>query len=308
PRSPCRRRHRSGAAAMSDTRTCIVAEDETLLRHALVAELGRAWPALQVVAECEDGASAVEALAEHTPDVAFLDIRMPGLTGLEVAALAAEASPRTKIVFVTAYDQYAIDAFERGAIDYLLKPVKPERLDATVARLQAQDNSQDAASLAALLDKLGALPNAAGPGTKVGLVTGDEQYAIDAFERGAIDYLLKPVKPERLDATVARLQAQDNSQDAASLAALLDKLGALPNAAGAAEPLTWLTASAGRETRLVLVDDVAYFRADHKYTTVVTAEGEALLRTPLRELLPRLDPAHFKQIHRSTIVNLKAIA
>ncbi|MBS0216927.1 MAG: response regulator transcription factor [Proteobacteria bacterium] len=223
---------------MSELRTCIVAEDETLLRHSLVAELQRAWPALRIVAECEDGASAVEALAEHLPDVAFLDIRMPGLNGLEVAALAAEASPRTRIVFVTAYDQYAIDAFERGAIDYLLKPVKPERLDATVARLQVQD----------------ALP------------------------------------------------------DAATLAALLDKLGALPKAAGAIEPLTWITASAGRETKLILVDDVAYFRADHKYTTVVTADGEAVLRSSLRELLPRLDGAHFKQIHRSTIVNLKAIA
>jgi DNA-binding LytR/AlgR family response regulator len=223
---------------MSEPRTCIVAEDEALLRHSLVAELKRAWPALQVVAECEDGASAVEALAEHTPDVAFLDIRMPGLTGLEVAAAAAEASPRTRIVFVTAYDQ----------------------------------------------------------------------YAIDAFERGAIDYLLKPVKPERLDATVARLQAQDAAPDAVALAALLDKLGALPSGAGSAEPLTWLTASAGRETRLILVDEVAYFRADHKYTTVVTADGEALLRTPLRELLARLDPTHFKQIHRSTIVNLRAIA
>jgi DNA-binding LytR/AlgR family response regulator len=224
---------------MSETpRTCIVAEDEALLRHALVAELKRAWPALRIVAECEDGASAVEALAEHQPDIAFLDIRMPGLTGLEVAAAAADASPRTRIVFVTAYDQYAIDAFDRGAIDYLLKPVKPERLDATVARLQAQDS----------------LP------------------------------------------------------DAATLAALLDRLGAMPDLAGAPEPLTWLTASAGRETRLVLVDDVVYFHADQKYTTVVTADGEALLRTPLRELLPRLDPATFKQIHRSTIVNLKAVA
>ena len=224
---------------MSDAiRTCIVAEDEVLLRDALVAELKRAWPALRIVAECEDGASAVEALAEHQPDIAFLDIRMPGLTGLEVANAAADASPRTRIVFVTAYDQYAIDAFERGAIDYLLKPVKPERLDATVARLQAQDT----------------LP------------------------------------------------------DAATLAALLDKLGAMPDPAGSPEPLTWLTASAGRETRLVLVDEVIYFHADQKYTTVVTADGEALLRTPLRELLPRLDPATFKQIHRSTIVNLKAVA
>ena len=218
--------------------TCVVAEDEDLLRAALVADLRRAWPGLQIVAECEDGASALEALAEHTPDVAFLDIRMPGLTGLEVAAAAAQASPRTRIVFVTAYDQ----------------------------------------------------------------------YAVDAFERGAIDYLLKPVEPSRLDATVARLQAREGIADAASLASLLDRLGALPRQADAPEPLTWLTASAGRETRLVLVEDVAYFQADNKYTTVVTAEGEALLRSSLRELLPRLDPNTFKQIHRGTIVNLKAIA
>ena len=218
--------------------TCVVAEDEDVLRAALVADLRRAWPGLQIVAECEDGASALEALAEHTPDVAFLDIRMPGLTGLEVAAAAAQASPRTRIVFVTAYDQ----------------------------------------------------------------------YAVDAFERGAIDYLLKPVEPSRLDATVARLQAREGIADAASLASLLDRLGALPRQADAPEPLTWLTASAGRETRLVLVEDVAYFQADNKYTTVVTAEGEALLRSSLRELLPRLDPNTFKQIHRGTIVNLKAIA
>lgn len=225
-------------ANLSKSWTCVVAEDEALLRQALVAELKRAWPALQVLAECEDGASAVEALAEHQPDVAFLDIRMPGLTGLEVARVATEASPRTQIVFVTAYDQ----------------------------------------------------------------------YAIDAFERGAVDYLLKPVKPERLAATIERVQARDAQPDSAALAALLDKLGAFPKQASAVEPLTWLTASAGRETKLILIDDVAYFRADQKYTTVVTADGEALLRSSLRELLPRLDGNTFKQIHRSTIVNLKAIA
>ncbi len=224
---------------MADPRTCIVAEDEALLRQALIGELARAWPELQIVAECEDGASAVEALTEHQPDVAFLDIRMPGLTGLEVAAAAIEASPRTRIVFVTAYDQYALDAFERGAIDYLLKPVQPARLDATVARLQA---------------------------------------------------------------------AQAAPADAAHLARLLDTLAALPKPAASIEPLTWLTASTGRETALILVDDVIYFRADHKYTTVVTADGEALLRSSLRELLPRLNGNHFKQIHRSTIINLKAIA
>lgn len=219
-------------------RTCIIAEDEDLLRQALVEKLHAAWPELQVLAECEDGASAVDALVEHKPDIAFLDIRMPGLNGLEVAAAAAEISPRTQIVFVTAYDQYAIDAFERGAIDYLLKPIKPERLSATIERLQTRTGNPDAAALAQLL--------------------------------------------ERLDITTRNPDAP--------------------------EPLTWITASAGKETRLILVDDVAYFRADHKYTTVVTAEGEALLRTPIKDLLPVLDPATFKQIHRSTIVNLKAIA
>jgi DNA-binding LytR/AlgR family response regulator len=224
---------------MSDAlRTCVIAEDEALLRQALLDALARAWPQLQVVAACEDGASALEAIAEHQPDVAFLDIRMPGLTGLDVAAAAAQVSARTQVVFVTAYDQYAVDAFERGAIDYLLKPISPERLAATVQRLQARVETPDAQALAALLERLGRnLPRE-----------------------------------------------------------------------GTAEPLTWLTASAGRETRLVLVDDVAYFHADNKYTTVVTADGEALLRTPIRELLGRLDPATFRQIHRSTIVNLKAIA
>lgn len=224
---------------MSETvRTCIVAEDESLLRQALIDQLRVAWPELQVVAECEDGASAVDALAEFTPDIAFLDIRMPGLTGLEVATAAAQASPRTQIVFVTAYDQ----------------------------------------------------------------------YAIDAFERGAIDYLLKPVQPARLAATVQRLQARGGNPDAATLSALIEQLGATSRAHEAREPLTWITASAGKETRLILVDEVAYFRADNKYTTVVTAEGEALLRTPIKELVAVLDPASFKQIHRSTIVNLKAIA
>jgi DNA-binding LytR/AlgR family response regulator len=226
---------------MSDARcTAIIAEDEALLRRELLEQLGRAWPALQVVAECEDGACAVEALAEHRPDVAFLDIRMPGLSGLEVAAAAADTSPHTRIVFVTAYDQYAIDAFERGAVDYLLKPIQPERLAATVQRLQARTGNNEAAMLSALLERLGQAPPRQQPDARA--------------------------------------------------------------------PLTWITASAGRETRLILVDEVAYFRADNKYTTVVTADGEALLRTPIRELLAVLDPNSFKQIHRSTIVNLKAIA
>src|SRR6476646_6061203 len=117
---------------------CVIAEDEILLRDALVQMLGQVWPDLEIVAACDDGGSALEAIAEHQPEVAFLDIRMPGLTGLEVAAALPQASPNTQAVFVTAYDQYALDAFDRGAVDYLLKPVQPERLAQTVQRLQAR--------------------------------------------------------------------------------------------------------------------------------------------------------------------------
>lgn len=220
--------------------TCVVAEDEQLFRDALLELLKQEWPALEIIAACEDGGAALEAIGDHKPDVAFLDIRMPGLTGLEVAAAAAEASPTTQIVFVTAYDQYAIQAFERGAIDYLLKPIERNRLVATIARLQA---------------------------------------------RGAGD-----------------------PAQSAALAALVKQLGITLPQKQAEPPLVWITASAGKETRLIMVDDVAYFRADHKYTTVMTAQGEALLRTPLHELLAKLDPTHFKQIHRSTIVNIRMVA
>ena len=215
---------------------CIVAEDERLLRESLVGLLGEVCPQFDIVAACEDGGTALEAIAEHQPEVAFLDIRMPGLSGLEVAAAAAEASPATQIVFVTAYNQYAIDAFDKGAVDYLLKPITRERLAATVARLQAR-SVREAGALAAIIRQLGIVPQ------------------------------------------------------------VLDK-----------PPLAWITAGAGKETKLILVDDVAYFQADNKYTTVMTRDGEALLRTPIRELLGLLDPTAFKQIHRSTIVNLKAIA
>ena len=224
---------------------CVIAEDEALLREELVQQLARAWPELQIVAACDDGGAALEAIALHQPDVAFLDIRMPGLTGLEVAAALADCSPRTRVVFVTAYDQYAIDAFERGAVDYLLKPVDGARLAATVARLR---------------------------------------------ERAA---------------------APDATADSARLAALLAqfaRLAPLPALEARPPPLVWLTASAGTQTRLILVEDVAYFQADSKYTVVMTAAGEALLRKPIRELLEVLDASVFKQIHRSTIVNVKAIA
>ena len=219
--------------------SAVIAEDEKLLREELAALLGRAWPELSIVAQCDDGASALEAIAEHKPEVAFLDIRMPGLNGMEVAAAAAQASPATQVVFVTAYDQYAIDAFQRGAVDYLLKPIAPERLAATVQRLRSR-----------------AAP-AAGDG---------------------------------------------------SLTAILDELRARISPSGGKAPLQWITASVSKETRLIMVDDVAYFKAEDKYTVVATAAGDALIRKPIRELLDQLDQNVFKQVHRSTIVNLKAIA
>ena len=218
----------------------VIAEDEALLRDDLVAQLRSAWPELEIAAVCTDGAEALEAIAAHQPDVAFLDIRMPGLTGLEVAAAAAEASPATQVVFVTAYNQYAIDAFDRGAVDYLLKPLQRDRLEATVRRVKQRIASGETAAgeLAGILEQL----------------------------------------RERLPAQAKR------------------------------EPFQWINASVGKETRLILVEDVAYFRSDDKYTSVVTAEGEALIRKPIKELLDVLDPNVFKQIHRSTIVNLKAVA
>jgi DNA-binding LytR/AlgR family response regulator len=217
----------------------VVAEDEALLRDELLSLLRAAWPELEVVSACGDGGTALEAIETHRPEVAFLDIRMPGLTGLEVASAAADVSPSTHVVFVTAYNQYAIDAFERGAVDYLLKPIAPDRLEATVRRLK-----------------------------------------------------------ERI---------ASGAQAGAELVAIIDRLRTGLGAENRRAPLDWITASSGKETRLILVDDVAYFKTDDKYTTVVTAAGEALIRKPLRELLEVLDPATFKQIHRSTIVNMKAV-
>lgn len=219
---------------------CVVAEDEAILRNELLQLLQEAWPELEVVAACEDGGAALEAIAAHRPEVAFLDIRMPGLTGLEVAAAAADASPATQVVFVTAYNQYAIDAFERGAVDYMLKPVTRDRLAATVRRVKAR------------------------------------------LDSGGIDK--------------------------ATLASIVEQLRAtLPNESKG-ESLEWITASIGKETQLIMVEDVAYFRADEKYTVVMTGRGEALIRKPIRELLDVLDPKVFRQIHRSTIVNMKCIA
>jgi DNA-binding LytR/AlgR family response regulator len=228
---------------MTTSPTAIVAEDEELLRAELVSQLKAAWPELNIVAEAEDGAHALEEIAAKKPDIAFLDIRMPGLTGLDVVAAMPSLGVPTQVVFVTAYNEYALDAFEKGAVDYLLKPVTPERLKSATDRIKAR------------LTQANAVP-----------VPGESA----------------------MQALVAQLQA-----------AMADE----PKG----ESLAWISAGSGRETKLIMIDDVAYFQADNKYTVVMTAEGGSLIRTPIKELLDGLDTAQFKQIHRSTIVNLRAI-
>lgn len=217
--------------------TAIIADDERLMRDQLRMRLQEAWPELQIVGEAKNGEEAVQLVGELQPDLTFLDIRMPGKTGMEAAREIGDGS---QIVFVTAYDQYALDAFDRGAVDYLLKPVSRERLSATVTRVR------------------------------------------ERLARGG--------------------------GDSAQLAELLARLQVVSPPAPRAQPLVWLTASRGHETRLILVDDVAYFQADSKYTVVMTLDGESLLRKPIRDLLEVLDPTMFKQVHRSTIVNLRAVA
>ena len=239
------------------TPTALIAEDEPLLAQALQAELAQAWPALQVLRTVGDGTSAVEAALALQPDVLFFDIRMPGQSGLEAAAELADAwptdGPQAKpfpaLVFVTAYDQYAVQAFEAQAVDYLLKPVQSARLQKTVSKLQL------------------ALVNTAQSAPKIG--------ANDAA----------------LEATLAQLRSL--------LAPTASTL------AGA--PLQVLQASIGNSIHIIPVGEVLYLEAADKYLRVLTATQEYLLRTPLKELLPQLDSQLFWQTHRGTVVRVQAI-
>jgi DNA-binding LytR/AlgR family response regulator len=210
--------------------TALIAEDEPMMRAQLKGRLAQAWPELEIVAEAANGEEALTLAGEKRPDIAFLDIRMPVRSGLDVAR---ELAGRCHVVFVTAYDEYAVAAFDEGAIDYLLKPPMPERIARLVTRLKAR-------------------------------------------------LALAPL----------------------DLAGVLAKLASRDDGAG---PLRWIRASLGTSMRLIAADDVIYFRAEDKYTKVVTAEGEALIRTPIKELYDALDPEAFWQIHRGTIVSVRAI-
>ncbi|MDN2710815.1 LytTR family DNA-binding domain-containing protein [Janthinobacterium sp. SUN118] len=213
--------------------TILIAEDEPLMRERLQAMLALAWPEARIVLVAENGNDAWDGFLEHEPQVVFLDIRMPGLSGLEVAE---RIGTRAHVVFVTAYDQYAVDAFDAGAVDYLLKPVQGERLARALSRLRGKLDAQPA-DMASLLHSL----------------------------RAAL-----PAPPR--------------------------------------EKLKWIKASVGKQIRLIDVNDVLFFQADTKYTRVVLAGAEALVRTPLKDLLGGLDPEQFWQIHRGTMVNVSAIA
>ena len=208
--------------------TAVIAEDEPLLRAQLKSRLAQAWPELAIVAEAGNGEEAQRLIDAHAPDVVFLDIRMPVRSGIDVARAL---SGRIHVVFVTAYDEYAVAAFEEGAADYVLKPVTAERLARVVARLK---------------------PRVAAP-------------------------------PLPIAELLARLAERDGG------------------------PLRWIRASLGAAMQLIPTEDVIYFQAEDKYTKVVTAGAEALIRKPIKELYDELDPEAFWQIHRGTIVNLRAI-
>ncbi|MEK7346546.1 MAG: LytTR family DNA-binding domain-containing protein [Pseudomonadota bacterium] len=236
---------------MNIAATALIAEDEPLLAYALQSELHALWPALRVLATAGDGLSAVQLALQHRPDVLFFDIRMPGQNGLEAAAELAEEWPEHHafplLVFVTAYDQYAIAAFDAQAVDYVLKPVRADRLAQTVARLQ----------------------------------------------NGLRQREIGPNSNAQLDPVLSQLRAL---------------LSASTEAAKPEAPLQLLQASVGTQLRMVPVADVLYLEAADKYVRVFTTDGtEVLLRTPLKELMQRLDPHVFWQIHRGSVVRATAI-
>ena len=244
----------------------LIVDDEPLLRTHLGHHLAQLWPELEIAGEARNGREAVDLAVQLQPDVVFLDVHMPGMNGVEAARLMG---PDVQIVFVTAYEQYAVAAFEQGAIDYLVKPFDAERLGESVARLRRR--VAERRRLAAAESGLG-------------LVTSVAADAADA--PGALGRL----PPGDLDAVLAALA------------------GELRRRAPAGDRLQWIRASVGQMIKLIPVDEVLYFRSDEKYTLVVWVGGEALIRKSIRELLDGLVPETFIQIHRSTIVNLRFVA
>lgn len=224
--------------------TALIADDEPLLREALAQQLAKVWPELEIVASARNGREAIREFDARAPDVCFLDIVMPGVSGIQVAS---HIGRRAHVVFVTAHDDYAVQAFAQGVLDYLVKPVEEARLAETVERLEARLRAAEPAS--------------------------------------------------NTDALLRTLAAQ---------------LSDLRGGAGSA-PLKWIRAQVGQTLRLIAVEDIDYLRSDAKYTLVAWRGGggtpsEALVRTALKDLVAQLDPEQFAQVHRSVVVNLRAIS
>jgi DNA-binding LytR/AlgR family response regulator len=217
--------------------SALIVDDEAPMRDQLRARLREVWPELVIAGEAANGIDALALAEQLQPDIVFLDIRMPGQGGIETAR---HLYSRCHIVFVTAYDQYAVDAFEQGAMDYLLKPVAKDRLQLTCERLRP-----------------------------------------------------------RLVAT-----PQNIGQQLEALTRILQQHGT----AKKPEYLRWIQAQVGNSLRMISTKEVLFFQSDEKYTLVQTAQAEMLIRKTLKELADELDPNEFWRIHRSTLVRVDAIA
>ncbi|MDI6743011.1 MAG: LytTR family DNA-binding domain-containing protein [Smithella sp.] len=219
------------------TYKAVIADDEKELRTYLKKMLAEIWPQLEICGEAVNGREALKMIVDFEPHIAFLDIKMPGLSGLDVARKIAGVC---RIVFITAFDQFAVEAFEREAVDYLVKPVTKERLQQTISRLKNKLQSS-------------------------------------------------PEPPEELAVIITQvlsgLQAKTHTD----------------------QHLQWIKTQHKSSIRLISVDEVDYFQAGDKYTSVVTADGEALIKKSIKELSRELDPRKFWQIHRGTIVNVSRI-
>ena len=243
--------------------TALIADDERLMREQLRARLAEVWPDLEIVAEARNGQEAVALTEHHHPDVVFLDIRMPVLTGVDAARQIAQLPtlddangwPGCEIVFITAYDQYAVQAFEQGVVDYVLKPADPERLKLTVERVRQRMSAR-------------------------------AQHEADAV--GMVPAASLAAHTPAMQQLLQQLAAQINPQQPPKL--------------------QWIQATVRQAIQLIPLEDILFFISDEKYTRVQTASMEALIRKPIKELVEEIDMSLFWQIHRSTLVNIKAIA
>lgn len=237
-------------SALATAATAMIVDDESPMRDQLRARLQQVWPDLSIIAEAANGIVAIEQAEELHPDIIFLDIRMPGKNGIEAASIL---SKQALVVFVTAYDEYAIQAFERGAMDYLLKPVEADRLAGTCQRLQER--------------------------------------------------LQQRHQQGQQEKSVAANAASDQAKQVEQMLTQL-----MQHQSQKREYLRWIQASVGTSLRMVSTKEVLFFRSDEKYTLVQTEQAEYLIRKSLKELEDELDPKEFWRVHRSTLVRVSAIA